>query len=101
MLLQTLVSAGFAAAAGIKGLEQVQNLVLFGDSYTDEGRLAWFMDHDGKAPPPGTIIPPSNKTASGGYAWPHFASQALNATAFNYAGKPALARSGVGERLGD
>ncbi|KAI0476308.1 acetyl esterase [Xylariaceae sp. FL0804] len=53
--------------------------------YTDEGRLAYFQSHNGSAPPPGTVIPTSNVTASGGYTWPHFVSQKLGSTTYNYA----------------
>ncbi|RYP06543.1 hypothetical protein DL764_003088 [Monosporascus ibericus] len=85
MLLPILLWAGFATAAGVRGLKNVKNLVVFGDSYTDEGRLSWFIENDGKQPPPGTSIPTSNSTASGGYNWPYFASLELGATTFNYA----------------
>ncbi|KAI1798666.1 carbohydrate esterase family 16 protein [Daldinia bambusicola] len=66
-------------------LTAVDNLIVFGDSYTDEGRLAYFQSHNGTAPPPGTLIPTANVTASGGYTWPHFASQQLGAATYNYA----------------
>lgn len=86
LLLQALLlSAGVTVAAGIRGLEETENLIVFGDSYSDQGRLSWFTDHK-EAPPTGTFIHPSNRTASGGYSWPYFASRALNATAYNYAG---------------
>ncbi|RYO86937.1 hypothetical protein DL766_005976 [Monosporascus sp. MC13-8B] len=85
MLPLVLVWARVAVAAGVRGLEDVKNLVVFGDSYTDEGRLSWFIENGGRPPPPGTSIPTSNSTASGGYSWPYFASLALGATTFNYA----------------
>ena len=75
------------ATAGIPGLEHVENLFVFGDSYSDQGRLAWFLAHGGDPPPAGTFIPPTSPTASGGHSWPYFVSESLNATAFNYAGK--------------
>ncbi|KAI1467712.1 carbohydrate esterase family 16 protein [Daldinia caldariorum] len=71
--------------AALSPLAAVDNLIVFGDSYTDEGRLAYFQSHNGSAPPPGTLIPTANVTASGGYTWPHFASQQLGATTYNYA----------------
>ena len=82
-----LSAAGVAVAeTGISGLAGLENLIVFGDSYTDQGRLDWFIDH-GEAPPAGTFIPAHTPTASGGYSWPYFVSEALNATTFNYAGK--------------
>ncbi|KAI5924556.1 acetyl esterase [Camillea tinctor] len=86
MLQLTLLTLATAvSASGIPGISSIENLITFGDSYTDEGRLQWFVDHDGSAPPVGTLIPTSNRTASGGYTWPHFASQRLNSTTYNYA----------------
>ena len=80
--------AGVAVAeTGISGLVDVDNLLVFGDSYTDQGRLGWFVAHNGEAPPAGTFIPAESPTSSGGYSWPYFVSEALNATTFNYAGK--------------
>ncbi|KAI0451275.1 carbohydrate esterase family 16 protein [Xylaria acuta] len=67
------------------GPSGVDNLIVFGDSYTDEGRFQYFVDTDGAAPPPGTVIPTSNVTAGGGYSWPHHVSQKLGATTYNYA----------------
>lgn len=36
---------------------QFSSLVTFGDSYTDENRLSYFIQHAGAAPPPGTFLP--------------------------------------------
>lgn len=33
-----------------------KTLVTFGDSYTDENRLGYFISHDGSAPPVGTDL---------------------------------------------
>lgn len=38
-------------------LERFSSLVTFGDSYTDENRLNYFIQHNGSAPPPGTLLP--------------------------------------------
>ncbi|KAK7750044.1 hypothetical protein SLS62_008037 [Diatrype stigma] len=85
LLLQTLLlSAGVTVAVRNQGLEGIDNLIVFGDSFSDQGRLSWFTDRQ-EAPPTGTFIHPSNKTASGGHSWPYFASQALKATVYNYA----------------
>ena len=38
-------------------LERFSNFIVFGDSYTDESRLGYFINHNGSAPPPGTYLP--------------------------------------------
>ncbi|OTB15746.1 carbohydrate esterase family 16 protein [Daldinia sp. EC12] len=85
MRLLTILLPSIVTSAAISPITTVDNLIVFGDSYTDEGRLAYFQSHNGTAPPAGTIIPTANVTASGGYTWPHFASQQLGATTYNYA----------------
>lgn len=85
MLFQALLLGSFAAGINANAGSGVKNLIVFGDSYTDEGRLAYFFGSGGTPPPPGTLIPTSNATASGGYTWPHYASQKLGATTYNYA----------------
>ncbi|KND93313.1 Thermolabile hemolysin [Tolypocladium ophioglossoides CBS 100239] len=62
----------------------MQNLVTFGDSYTDEGRLDYFNSH-GKAPPVGSMLPASNMTFSGGYAWGRLVANATGARYYDYA----------------
>ncbi|KAL9089700.1 MAG: hypothetical protein Q9159_002428 [Coniocarpon cinnabarinum] len=39
------------------------SIVVFGDRYSDEGRFPYFLQHDGYAPPTGTLIPESLKAA--------------------------------------
>ncbi|MBE7179720.1 MAG: SGNH/GDSL hydrolase family protein [Terriglobus roseus] len=80
----------------------IRSLVTFGDSYTDESRLSYFIGHAGSPPPPGTILPvvrvsalaltetsrthsrastdsaQSNNTASGGYIWDRYAAWYLS-----------------------
>lgn len=38
-------------------IKQFASLITFGDSYTDENRLNYFINNNGSAPPPGTILP--------------------------------------------
>lgn len=87
MLFHALLLGGFAVGINGYARPRIENLVVFGDSYTDEGRLGYLIGTGGIAPPPGTVIPTSNATAGGGYSWPHYASQKLGATTYNYAGK--------------
>lgn len=60
------------------------NLVAFGDSYTDESRLSYFSSHGGAAPPPGFLPPPSTTTSSGGITWARFVSINSGARLYNY-----------------
>ncbi|KAF4921356.1 Acetylesterase [Colletotrichum viniferum] len=83
--IAALVSAAAAAAASQCGLKKLENLVTFGDSYTDEMRLSYFARNNGSAPPPGLRLGESNSTASGGYAWGRFVAKATNANYNNYA----------------
>ncbi|KAI0465562.1 carbohydrate esterase family 16 protein [Xylaria cf. heliscus] len=85
MLFQALLLGALAAGINACADRAVKNLVVFGDSYTDEGRLLYFILSGGAAPPPGTVIPTSNETSGGGYSWPHYASEKLGATTYNYA----------------
>ncbi|KAF6813727.1 acetyl esterase [Colletotrichum sojae] len=85
MLFLPLAALASVAAASQCGLRKLENLVTFGDSYTDEGRLGYFINNDGQAPPPGTLLPESNSTASGGYAWGRFVAKSTGAKYYNYA----------------
>lgn len=42
---------------GAWSLAQFSSLITFGDSYTDENRLNYFIQNGGAAPPPGTLLP--------------------------------------------
>lgn len=56
------------------------SLITFGDSYTDESRLGWFINHNGSAPPAGALLPESFAAASGGRVWPRYVVQYTGAT---------------------
>jgi phospholipase/lecithinase/hemolysin len=87
MLLPFLIAAGVAASScAPETPKAVSNLISFGDSYTDEGRLGAYFANNGSAPPPGTSTSGSNFTSTGGYAWGHFASQQFGAKYYDYAG---------------
>ncbi|PQE31364.1 acetyl esterase protein [Rutstroemia sp. NJR-2017a WRK4] len=84
--------AGGAAAVAVpdqhssgRWIPHFNNLVAFGDSYTDESRLSYFFAHNGSAPPPGTLLPSSNSTASGGVTWDRFVSDYSGAKLYDYA----------------
>ncbi|KAI1258924.1 carbohydrate esterase family 16 protein [Xylariaceae sp. FL1019] len=76
----------------------VKNLFVFGDSYSDEGQLSYYTSHNDSAPPPGTVLPTSNDTASGGYTWPYFTSKKLGAKTYNYAVSGAVCSNDIVSR---
>ncbi|KAK5626963.1 hypothetical protein RRF57_002678 [Xylaria bambusicola] len=75
----------FAAEINCYTASKIRNLILFGDSYTDEGRLLYIINSGGATPLPGTVIPHANVTAAGSYSWPYYASRILGAATYNYA----------------
>lgn len=87
MRLQLIVAAaGIVAATYPTEPFTIENVITFGDSYTDSGRLSAYVANGGSAPPPATDTSTSNFTASGGYSWGHFATQQLGAKYYDYAG---------------
>lgn len=56
-------------------VSRFKSLISFGDSYTDENRFLYFLTNQGRAPPPGTLLPESLRSFSGGKAWPRFVVQ--------------------------
>lgn len=85
MLLCLFVSSCLAVSAvtlslpkrssSIWNVDSFDSLITFGDSYTDENRLGYFIAQNGSAPPPGTYLPEGLNTASGGRTWPRFVIQ--------------------------
>ena len=51
----TVISKGHNVGAW--SLAQFSSLITFGDSYTDENRLNYFIQHGATAPPAGTFLP--------------------------------------------
>lgn len=74
-----------AAAASSCPVGNMDNLVSFGDSYTDESRKNYFMTHGGQPPPAGTLLPENNNTSNAGYTWGRFVAQKTHAKYYNYA----------------
>ncbi|KAK0759554.1 hypothetical protein N5P37_007742 [Trichoderma harzianum] len=62
-----------------------KNLVVFGDSYTDESRLDYFTAHNNTPPPVGLLLPESLDASDGGRVWPRYVSQYSGAKLYNYA----------------
>lgn len=51
------------------------NLVTFGDSYTDDGRLWYYVENNGKGPPPGVLPTVANVTSGGALSWGQYIQQ--------------------------
>lgn len=67
-------------------VDQFKNFIVFGDSYSDENRLDYFLDHNYTAPPTGTLLPESLHAADGGRVWARYVVQYTNElTLYNYA----------------
>ena len=74
-----------AAYSKNKFFPKINDIVSFGDSYTDESRLGYFIGSKGVPPPVGWVAPPSNTTASGGKSWPRIVSDSTGIELHNYA----------------
>lgn len=83
----SILTASIAAAAtgALCASKPFENLVTFGDSYTDNGRLGYYINNDGNPPPAGTLQQQTNDTASGGYSWGQFVQQYAGIAYFDYA----------------
>ena len=56
-------------------VKNFKSLVAFGDSYTDEARMRYFIEHNNTAPPPGTLLNESRSIAVGGRVWARYVMQ--------------------------
>ncbi|EPE03136.1 acetyl esterase [Ophiostoma piceae UAMH 11346] len=80
----TLAAAGASMAAAASC--EFENLVVFGDSYSDNGRLAFYYNNNGTAPPPGVLQTPISNTSSGGLTWGQYVQERKpNVGFFDYA----------------
>src|SRR3569833_1350562 len=95
-LLTLLGASSIALAASYAPFEY---LVTFGDSYTDNGRLGYYINNGGTGPPPGTYQTVSNKTASGGLAWGQFVEKQTGAKYYDYAISGATCSNKIISRL--
>ncbi|KZM27820.1 uncharacterized protein EKO05_0011013 [Ascochyta rabiei] len=90
------VQAGHPAQAWREG--KFKTLVTFGDSYTDENRLGYFIQNNGTAPPVGWDQPVGLTTASGGRSWARYASVYSSAKLYNYAVSGAVCSNKITPR---
>jgi phospholipase/lecithinase/hemolysin len=85
MRLSWILAGASVALAGKPTKGSFETLVTFGDSWTDNGRLGYYINNGGKAPPAGVMHPESTNTASGGLSWAQYAARGANATLRDYA----------------
>lgn len=99
-LLVPLILASTTAASSC-GLSKLENLVTFGDSWTDTGRLGYFINNDGNPPPAGEPLQESSVTATGGLAWGQFVANETGAQYYNYAVSGAVTSDDIIRRQFD
>jgi phospholipase/lecithinase/hemolysin len=100
MRLPVILAGTSVAVAHATGVSKAafKTLVTFGDSYTDNGRLGYYINNGGKAPPAGQYHPTTNTTATGGLSWAQFAAQGAGANLLDYAVSGAVCNNKVVER---
>ncbi|KAK0645674.1 GDSL lipase/esterase [Cercophora newfieldiana] len=104
MLLPLLLSGLTLAAAAAAdrrpaGKQSFDILVTFGDSYTDNGRLGYYINNRGNPPPAGQLHTESLTTASGGITWPQFVAKDADAKLLDYAVSGATCSNKIVERF--
>ncbi|KAK4143357.1 uncharacterized protein C8A04DRAFT_37550 [Dichotomopilus funicola] len=87
-----------AGASAVLAKCSFDTLVTFGDSYTDNGRLGYYINNGGKAPPPGKMHDEGNVTASGGLSWAQFAAKNAGAKLMDYAVSGAVCSNKIVSR---
>ncbi|KAJ4291671.1 hypothetical protein N0V90_009566 [Kalmusia sp. IMI 367209] len=78
--------------------EKFKTLVTFGDSYTDENRLGYFINHNGSAPPVGWNAGVNYKASTGGLTWARYSAIYTNSTLYNYAVSGAVCSNAITPR---
>lgn len=115
-------SAGLAASANVGSnsppwdLASLKSLVVFGDSYSDDSRLNYFVTHNDSAPPVGWVDPAVSdschrpfsrpslihsqnyQSADGGRVWPEYVAQYGGAKIYNYAVSGAVCSNDITPR---
>ncbi|KAK5167204.1 uncharacterized protein LTR77_007935 [Saxophila tyrrhenica] len=79
-------------------LETFTSLVIFGDSYSDDSRLGYFINSGGDPPPVGWVEPVANKSADGGYIWGEYVSRYAGVNKYNYAVSGAVCSNDITPR---
>lgn len=73
--------------------------MIFGDSYSDDSRLGYFISHNGSAPPTGWVDPASYHASTGGRIWGQYVLQYSSAAhLYNYAVSGAVCSNEITPR---
>jgi phospholipase/lecithinase/hemolysin len=80
-----LFTAGIPPAVATSNGSSFEYLVVFGDSYSDDGRGNYFWDNGAKQPPVGTNPPESGINWTGGLVWGQYVGNYTGATVYDYA----------------
>ncbi|CAK7275399.1 hypothetical protein SEPCBS119000_006674 [Sporothrix epigloea] len=76
-ILALASSASALVARSTSSDNSFENLVVFGDSYSDNGRLVYYVAHNASNPPAGELPPQSKVTASGGLTWNQYVQRSI------------------------
>ncbi|KAK4100277.1 carbohydrate esterase family 16 protein [Parathielavia hyrcaniae] len=99
MMRLSWILAGASLALAKHNKRGFETLVTFGDSFTDNGRLGYYINNGGKAPPAGTMHAESTTTASGGLSWAQYAARlGGDATLMDYAVSGAVCSNQLSPR---
>lgn len=98
-MLRAALLLATVAVTNACGLRKFENLVTFGDSFTDDTQSEYLLESDGVPPPPGTKHEGSSHTWSGGYAWGRIVSQKADVIYNNYALGGAFCTNDINERM--
>ncbi|KAH8892920.1 hypothetical protein GQ53DRAFT_121299 [Thozetella sp. PMI_491] len=101
LLLLALGATAILAAPSPMHKLPFTHLVTFGDSYTDNGRLAYYIHHNGSAPPPGAYHNETNLTETGGLAWGQLIRASTGVTYLDYASDGATCSNEIISRMFD
>ncbi|KAF2235564.1 carbohydrate esterase family 16 protein [Viridothelium virens] len=80
-------------------LKKFTSFTVFGDSYTDESRLGYFISHNGSAPPIGWVDPESFDASDGGRIWARYVVQYTGVNLYNYAVSGAVCSNDITPRF--
>lgn len=98
LLVASLATTSLAHPSSSWKDGKFKTIVTFGDSYTDENRLGYFINNNGSAPPVGWEQPVGLATASGGLSWARYASIYSSSTLYNYAVSGAVCSNTISPR---
>ncbi|GKZ35742.1 hypothetical protein AbraIFM66950_006495 [Aspergillus brasiliensis] len=94
-----ILGLAFTTSAYAWNIQNFTHLVAFGDSWSDAGRLHYFLSHNGSVPPVGWIDNGDTPAADGGRPWPSYVGQYTGAEVHNYAVAGAVCSNDLTPRI--